>query len=108
MVPLLGNAIESALATYAIRDGLRGRCLDVGCGSQPWRSQLQQLGFDYYSLDCNQNTQQSVHYLGAIDQPLPLALREQQFQFILCTEVLEHVAQWPTAYANLAALLAPG
>jgi SAM-dependent methyltransferase len=46
--------------------------------------------------------------LGAIDDPLPPALAGLQFNFVLCTEVLEHVARWPEAFRNLASLLAPG
>ncbi|HSC07099.1 MAG TPA: class I SAM-dependent methyltransferase, partial [Steroidobacteraceae bacterium] len=85
-----------------------GRCLDVGCGGQPFRAQLEGLGFAYTGVDVHQNPQGTVDVLGAIDEPLPQALSARQFNFILCTEVLEHVARWPEAFRNLAALLAPG
>jgi SAM-dependent methyltransferase len=32
----------------------------------------------------------------------------ESFSLVLCTEVLEHVARWDRAFANLASLLAPG
>lgn len=108
MVPLLGHAIEARLQQYAAPLARGGRCLDVGCGGQPFRAQLEGLGFAYTGFDVHQNPQDTVDVLGAIDEPLPQALSARQFNFILCTEVLEHVARWPEAFRNLAALLAPG
>jgi SAM-dependent methyltransferase len=108
MVPLLGHAIEERLQRYAAPLAARGRCLDVGCGGQPFRPHLERMGFAYTGFDVHQNPQGSVAVLGAIDDPLPPSLGAGQFHFILCTEVLEHVARWPEAFRNLAALLAPG
>lgn len=108
MVPMLGTAIEAALLRYARPLENSRRCLDVGCGSQPFRAQLETLGFDYTGFDANQNFESSVAVIGAIDEPLPSTLVPGSFQFVLCTEVLEHVPRWPEAFRNLAALLAPG
>jgi SAM-dependent methyltransferase len=108
MVPLLGQAIEERLRQYAAPLARGGRCLDVGCGGQPFRPQLERLGFTYTGFDVHQNPQGTVEVLGAIDEPLPPDLNARPFNFILCTEVLEHVARWPEAFRNLAALLAPG
>ncbi|HJS21220.1 MAG TPA: class I SAM-dependent methyltransferase [Steroidobacteraceae bacterium] len=108
MVPLLGHAIEERLRQYAAPLARGGRCLDVGCGGQPFRPHLERMGFAYTGFDVHQNPQGTVEVLGAIDEPLPPALHGRLFNFILCTEVLEHVARWPEAFHNLAALLAPG
>ena len=108
MVPLLGQAIEERLRRYAAPLAARGRCLDVGCGGQPFRPHLEGMGFEYTGFDVHQSPQGSIDVLGAIDEPLPPALGRAEFQFVLCTEVLEHVARWPEAFRNLAALLAPG
>jgi SAM-dependent methyltransferase len=59
-------------------------------------------------MDVQQNAARTVDVLGAIDAPLPAeVLRRGPFDLVLCTEVLEHVADWQTAFHNLAALLAP-
>jgi SAM-dependent methyltransferase len=107
MVPLLERGIDAALNDFAAP--LRGsRCLDVGCGGQPLRAQLERFGLRYSSLDVAQNTAGTVEHLGVIDGNLPASLGAEQFEFIVCTEVLEHVANWPAAFANLGKLLAPG
>lgn len=109
LLPLLERTIEERLARFASPVARGGRCLDVGCGGQPFRARLEGLGFAYSSLDVVQNASGTVEFLGALDEPLPEALRRRAaFQFILCTEVLEHVARWPEAFANLVDLLAPG
>ncbi len=47
--------------------------------------------------------------IACIDEPLPAELLNQgPFQFVLCTEVLEHVADWPMAFKNLASLMSSG
>ncbi|HTE41398.1 MAG TPA: class I SAM-dependent methyltransferase [Steroidobacteraceae bacterium] len=107
MVPLLGDAIEAAITNHAQRSSSR-TCLDVGCGSQPWRSLLEELGFAYEGMDFNQNFEGTVQHLAAIDVSLPASLQGRQFDFVLCTEVLEHVPRWPEAFGNLSTLLAPG
>ena len=44
-----------------------------------------------------------------IDRPAPPELTARgPFPFVLCTEVLEHVADWDVAFRNFHALLAPG
>lgn len=107
MVPLLEAAIEERIARYN-RQAAEQACLDVGCGGQPLRALLTASGYSYVSLDVGQNAAGTVDFLAAIDEPLPAGLRARSFDFILCTEVLEHVANWPVAFANMAQLLKPG
>lgn len=107
IVNLLRNGIEAILATQPAPSN--GQVLDIGCGSQPFRGRLESLGYAYVSFDLEQNAEQSVDYLGAIDKFLSTQLcHAAPFDFILCTEVMEHVADWQTAFANFAQLLAPG
>ena len=83
--------------------------LDVGCGRQPFRPLLQSLGYSYVGLDTQQNIDNTVAHVCPIDQGLPAALlADGPFDFILCTEVMEHVADWQAAFANFRHLLAPG
>jgi 2-polyprenyl-3-methyl-5-hydroxy-6-metoxy-1,4-benzoquinol methylase len=104
IVPHLATAISTAIEKYASG----GKALDVGCGGQPFRAALESRGCKYFSLDVSPTPGVSVDFLSPIDAPLPPALIEAgPYDFILCTEVLEHVADWPRAFENLAKLLAP-
>jgi len=65
--------------------------------------------FHYVGLDVEQNPEGTVDVLCEIDQPLPESLLAGgPFDFILCLEVLEHVADWEMTFANFARLLRPG
>lgn len=107
IVPLLDRAIREALRNYA-SPNTDDLALDVGCGRQPFRRTLEQLGYTYIGLDTQQNQDRTVHHVAAIDQALPLDLAAKRFGLIFCTEVLEHVADWEAAFANFATLLRPG
>ena len=106
IVPLLRDAIVDALARHAPPPG--ACMLDAGCGEQPFRQALEAMGLQYHSLDVQQNAAGTVEFLGALDDELPEAMPREWFSLVLCTEVLEHVARWDRAFANLASLLAPG
>lgn len=109
IVPLLRVHIERVIGALATPAPMQGRVLDVGCGRQPFRGMLETAGYDYVGLDVVQNSLNNVDVICSIDESLPQKLLTQSgFEFILCTEVLEHVADWDRAFLNLAALLAPG
>lgn len=109
IVPLLQKEINQRLKEFAIPSCSDSRALDVGCGRQPFRRMLSDLGYKYCGFDIAQNEESTVHVLGAIDLPLPEELAtDRGFDFILCTEVLEHVADWTFAFQNLAKLLRQG
>lgn len=111
IVPLLNRAILESLNSFAARasNGLSARALDVGCGGQPFRASIESRGWSYFGLDTQTQPGVQTEFICAIDQPLPEALaRAAGFGLILCTETLEHVADWHAAFANLSALLAPG
>lgn len=108
IVSLLKDRIESYLQQYACapRDG--ARVLDVGCGRQPFATFMEGLGYRYLGLDVRQNPEGTVAFICAIDEELSPDLAGEQFDLIVCLEVLEHVADWHQAFSNLATLLAPG
>jgi hypothetical protein len=109
IVPLLRQRIERAIATYAMPAPAQGRALDVGCGRQPFRKILESAGYSYTGMDAQQNPENDVDVVCAIDEPLPLQLTcGEPFHFLLCTEVMEHVADWDMAFRNLMALMAEG
>lgn len=112
MVPLLKAAIETGIAKHApapAANAPQPRALDIGCGAQPFRSLLESRRYRYFGLDTQAAPGTTLDFLAAIDQPLPpTVLAAGPFDFILCTEVLEHVADWHTAFTNFHQLLAPG
>ena len=113
IVPLLKNAIESRLEslteTAGGSKGRRLRVLDAGCGRKPFRHFFEDAVFDYYSFDVQSHPDEVIDFNGALDSELPTSLIEAEpFDFILCTEVLEHVADWDKAYSNFSQLLASG
>jgi SAM-dependent methyltransferase len=107
IVPLLKERIEAAL-----RDDIPPpprAVLDVGCGRQPFRHLLEGPDFRYLGMDVTQTPEGSVDVVAAIDAPPTVDLLARgPFDFILCTEVLEHVADWSAAFANFATMLRPG
>jgi len=115
IVPLLRGAIEQAVASAAEtalhQAKPQRRALDVGCGGQPFRTLIESAGFTYHSIDTQAQPGITLTAICAIDEPLPdrvLQLTSAGFDLVLCTEVLEHVLDWPAAWANLHRLLAPG
>ena len=107
MVRLLRGHIEPTLRRE-LGGSARLRVLDVGCGGQPFRPLIEGLGHDYAGAD-TQNPLGIVDHLFEIDGRIPDNLAAAGgFDFILCTEVLEHVADWDRAFANFSRLLAPG
>jgi SAM-dependent methyltransferase len=108
IVPLLRKEIEAAIAQYATPARGSRKTLDVGCGGQPFRGLLEKIGYSYCGIDANP-TDGNADVKCAADEPLPSELITRgPFDFVLCTEVLEHVADWGAAFANFQLLLAPG
>ena len=107
ITPLLRKAISDALNSLGhIKPA--SRVLDIGAGECPLHDNLVSRGFSYRSLDISQNKSNSIDYVARIDDRLPEDLLvEGGFDLILCTEVLEHVPNWCTAFANIHSLLNP-
>jgi len=107
--PLILHNIEETFRLHCTNVAPGSRALDAGCGRQPFRGKLEALGYAYTGMDVVQSPENSVDVVAPLDGELPQALVERgPFQFILCTEVMEHVADWNAAMANLFAVTAPG
>jgi SAM-dependent methyltransferase len=108
IVPLLAKRVPYLFEEWGAGNGKGQPALDAGCGAQPFRHMIEGSGYIYRSFDVVQNQAGSVDFLGALDAPLPAdCLAGGPYAFIMATEVLEHVAGWELAFANLARLLAP-
>jgi hypothetical protein len=82
-----------------------GSVLDVGCGEQPFRPLVESQRRAYVGMDVDQNSTGTVDVLSTLEQaPSPAA----GYPVVLCTEVLEHVADVDAAFAGLRRLTAAG
>jgi len=108
-VPSLHAGILASLETAtALLTDVPKTCLDVGCGRQPLRRRLTELGFQYDSCDVVQNLDGTVNHVVPFDEPLPEAFSLTAYSLLICTEVFEHVLNWQQAFANADRLLKPG
>jgi SAM-dependent methyltransferase len=107
------NRLFSAgmLALYRITRTLlstncRGRVLDAGAGRQPWRRTIEGLAERYESLDrVAPGGWRPTH---EADLAHLAVLAEGQFDTVVCTQVLEHVADPGAALAEMRRVLRPG
>lgn len=108
IVPLIAREVRALLEQRAAVAPADRRVLDIGCGGQPFRAELEDLGYNYASMDVPGSVP-VPDYVGRIDSPLEGALTVvAPFDLLLCTEVLEHVPDWAQAFNNLTALVRPG
>lgn len=95
-----------------------GRILDAGCGKQPYRAacgHLRYVAQDFGGYDPAERNEGGLHPAafpyGPLDHVCDIASIPEPdgaFDAILCTEVLEHVADPVAAIRELARLTAPG
>jgi SAM-dependent methyltransferase len=89
--------------------GFSGRLLDVGCGNSPFRHLLDPARTEYQGIDVKEaasfgyGNPDTVYYDGHVI-PFP----DASFDALLCTEVLEHVAEPAELVAELHRVLKPG
>ena len=108
MVPLLHAKIQLMFHQYLLPYKEGESALDIGCGEQPLRNTIETMGYEYKSLDTQQNKSLSVDFVCPIDRDsLEDEVSKNSFDLIVVTEVLEHVADWDLAFRNMSALLAP-
>src|SRR5690606_30772767 len=84
-----------------------GLMLDIGCGTKPYR----QLFAGQVTRHVGVDVPGSLHGRQATDAfstATDLPFRDESFDFVLCTEVLEHVPDPHRAYAEIARVLKPG
>ena len=82
-----------------------GPVLDAGCGEQPFRALIEANARQYIGMDAVQNSRHTVAVLSDLES---VEASGPRYPFVLCTEVLEHVADIDRSFAGLRRLTAPG
>src|SRR5271154_7058355 len=65
IVPLLRREIESCIACYATPPMGTAKAVDIGCGGQPFRELLRQVGYSFCGVDVNPDGGPPVDVLWA-------------------------------------------
>lgn len=82
-----------------------GALLDIGCGNKPYESMFEGRITSYTGCDVVQSSDDRVDILcPATAIPLP----DESFNTVLCTQVIEHVADHKALLQEAYRLLAPG
>lgn len=89
------------------KDKLKGKLLDAGCGEKPYSliygdSVTEVIGCDVETCIHNQ---QEVDVFASLDD---LPFEDEEFDTILCTNVIEHVEHAERAYSELSRVLKKG
>ena len=81
---------------------LKGKVLDIGCGSKPYRKYLLAV-HEYVGMDENREVKPDV--LGAAQN---IAFSGEYFDSVICTEVLEHLPEPQIAIQEIRRVLKNG
>jgi SAM-dependent methyltransferase len=80
-----------------------GVALDLGSGTSPYRTSVESLGFELRTLDVTSDT--DPDYVGTAEST---GLEAAAFDLVICTQVLEHVADPWAAALEIRRILRPG
>lgn len=85
---------------------VRGRVLDVGCGTQPYRRLFDVA--EYVGLDIDTPHSRALGLADAYYDGQRFPFREAQFDTVLCNQVLEHVFNPEQFVGEIGRVLVPG
>ena len=86
-------------------DAIDKKVLDIGSQEAPFRKYFTKA--EYRTQDVCQNTQNSVDFIGDINVRL-LVIPDASFDYIICTQVLEHLKRPHIAFREFCRILKPG
>ena len=89
----------------AINDYAKGALLDLGCGNKPYESLYQPKTISQTGCDVIQSDKNRVDVICPVTD---LKFPDEQFDTILCTQVLEHVFEHDKMMSEIYRVLKPG
>lgn len=99
----VGRFMRAQLAAFVVPGA---RVLDVGCGDQPLRSEVERRGGRYLGVDLESGGDEArVQVIGS---GLALPIRGGSCELVVCSEVLEHVPAPADAFGELVRVTCPG
>jgi SAM-dependent methyltransferase len=81
------------------------KILDIGAQDSPYKKYFDKM--DYYSQDIVQNSKHSIDFVGDINDGLS-SVKDSSFDYIICTQVLEHIKEPKVAFGEFNRILKPG
>ena len=78
-------------------------CLDIGCGIQPYRKYYEKRFSWLVSIDIEKRSP----LLSVISDASVLPFRDESFDFVLCSEVIEHLRRPDLSISEIARVLRP-
>ncbi|MBN9410992.1 MAG: class I SAM-dependent methyltransferase [Burkholderiales bacterium] len=85
---------------------MRGKLLDVGCGSQPYRQLFH--GAQYVGLDIDTPTTRARGLADVFYDGLAFPVPDADFECVLCSQVLEHVFTPDDFLSEIYRVMQPG
>lgn len=104
--PIQRGPIAEAVVAAASALPAGARVLDAGAGAAPYRPLF--VHCDYITQDWPGTTHDSARRADIVADIHELPIADHSFDFVLCTEVLEHVADPRRVLAELYRVLRPG
>lgn len=104
IVNLLSKKLYSKIDKYIFNKEQDGtiKILDLGCGSQPFKEDFVNRKLQYYSSDIVAIEGANIDFIVDLSKPISAAdFNELKFDYIVCTEVAEHIPDWDVLFSNI-------
>ena len=80
------------------------KLLDIGAENSPYKKYFEKLS--YFTQDIKQNQDKSIDYIANLNKGLKM-IKKESFDYILCTEVLEHLKNPQKTFQEFYRILKP-
>ena len=91
-----------------IRTHARGRLLDLGCGKVPLYGMYRDLVTENICIDWEETLHRNRHIDQFVDLNSVLPIGDEEFDTVLSTDVLEHIARADCAWSEMSRVLRRG
>lgn len=97
--------IEKFLKYIVSKYDIKGKkLLDIGAEELPYKYLFKHV--KYYSFDLVQNSNNTIDFIGDLNEGIP-NVKSNYFDYIICTQVLEHIKRPHIAFKEFSRILKP-